>query len=91
VDILGVNNRDLKNFEVDVHRGINILQQAPAETILVSESGLSSGEDMALLRKEGIHSALIGEYFMSQNDPGDAVRELIESGIEVFEKNLINE
>lgn len=59
VEILGVNNRDLKNFDVDVHRGISILQQAPAETILVSESGLSSGEDMALLRKEGIHSALI--------------------------------
>jgi len=91
VEILGVNNRDLKNFEVDVHRGIKILQQAPEETILVSESGLSSGKDMALLRKEGIHSALIGEYFMRQNDPGDAVRELIESGNEVFEKNLINE
>lgn len=91
VDILGVNNRDLKDFEVDVHRGINILKQAPTDTILVSESGLSSGEDMALLMKEGIHSALIGEYFMRQTDPGDAVRELIKSGKQAFEKNLINE
>lgn len=88
VDILGVNNRDLKNFEVDVHRGISILQQAPEETILVSESGLSSGEDMALLRKEGIHSALIGEYFMRQNDPGDAVRELLESAEREMEKEI---
>jgi indole-3-glycerol phosphate synthase len=91
VDILGVNNRDLKNFEVDVHRGINILQQAPKKTVLVSESGLSSGKDMALLMKEEIHSALIGEFFMREPDPGDAVRDLIKSGKQSFEKNLINE
>lgn len=86
VEILGVNNRDLKNFEVDVHRGISILQQAPKETILVSESGLSSGKDMALLRKEGIHSALIGEHFMRQNDPGEALKRLLESGQQKFEE-----
>lgn len=86
VDILGVNNRDLKNFEVDVHRGISLLQLAPEGTILVSESGLSSGEDLALLQKEGIHSALIGEYFMRQKDPGQAVKELIEQTEEEFEK-----
>jgi indole-3-glycerol phosphate synthase len=85
VDILGVNNRDLKSFEVDVHRGISILKQAPEETILVSESGLSSGKDLALLRKEGIHSALIGEYFMKQKDPGQAVKDLIEQTEEEFE------
>lgn len=86
VEILGVNNRDLKNFEVDVHRGISILQQAPEETILVSESGLSSGKDMALLRKEGIHSALIGEHFMRQNDTGEALKRLLESGQQKFEE-----
>lgn len=76
-DILGVNNRNLKNFEVDVHRGISILQQAPEGTVLVSESGLSSGKDLAQLKKEGIHSALIGEYFMRQDDPGQAVKNLL--------------
>lgn len=86
VDILGVNNRDLKNFEVDVHRGISLLQQAPKETVLVSESGLSSGEDLALLQKEEIHSALIGEYFMKQKDPGQAVKELISQTEEEFQK-----
>ncbi|SMO34064.1 indole-3-glycerol phosphate synthase TrpC [Gracilimonas mengyeensis] len=86
VDILGVNNRDLKNFEVDVHRGISILQQAPEETVLVSESGLSSGEDLALLKKEGIHSALIGEYFMRQQDPGQAVKDLLEQTEEAYEQ-----
>lgn len=90
VDILGVNNRDLRNFEVDVHRGISILKQAPEETVLVSESGLSSGQDMALLMKEGIHSALIGEYFMRQPHPGKAVGELLTSTKQVFEKDLLN-
>lgn len=86
VDILGVNNRDLKNFEVDVHRGISLLKQAPDGTVLVSESGLSSGKDLALLQKEGIHSALIGEYFMRQKDPGQAVKVLLEQTEEEFEK-----
>lgn len=86
VDILGVNNRDLKNFEVDVHRGISLLKQAPEGTVLVSESGLSSGEDLALLQKEGIHSALIGEYFMRQKDPGKAVNELLENTKVEFKK-----
>ncbi|WP_428236867.1 indole-3-glycerol phosphate synthase TrpC [Gracilimonas sp.] len=86
VDILGVNNRDLKNFEVDVHRGIGILQQAPEGTVLVSESGLSSAKDLALLQKEGIHSALIGEYFMRQDDPGQAVKDLIEQTEEELER-----
>jgi indole-3-glycerol phosphate synthase len=91
VDILGVNNRDLKNFEVDVHRGISILQQAPDETVLVSESGLSSGKDLALLKKEGIHSALIGEYFMRQKDPGQAVKNLLKQTEEAFEQIATNE
>tara|TARA_R110002124_G_scaffold80533_10_gene213167 strand:+ start:9604 stop:10416 length:813 start_codon:yes stop_codon:yes gene_type:complete len=89
VEILGVNNRDLKNFEVDVHRGIKILKQAPKGTVLVSESGISSGNDMALLIKEGIHSVLIGEHFMRQDDPGMAVKELIESGEMIFNENTV--
>lgn len=87
VDILGVNNRDLKNFEVDVHRGISILKQSPEETVLVSESGISTGKDMALLKMEGIHASLIGEHFMRQEDPGQAVRDLIEQGEEEFRKD----
>lgn len=90
-DILGVNNRDLKNFEVDVHRGISILQQAPEETILVSESGLSTGKDLALLKLEGIHSALIGEHFMRQEDPGLAVKDLLEQTEQEFERLLTKE
>jgi indole-3-glycerol phosphate synthase len=76
VEILGVNNRDLRSFEVDVHRGIELLHKAPKETVLVSESGLRKAEDLLLLYDESIDAALIGEYFMRQTDPGKAVQEL---------------
>ncbi len=85
VDILGVNNRDLKDFKVDVHRGISILQKAPKDTVLVSESGLSTGADLALLRKENIHSALIGEALMRQPDPKVALKELLKETTEQFD------
>ena len=76
VDILGANNRDLHTFEVDLHHGISLLQQAPEETVLVSESGISGAADLQLLYSEGINAALIGEYFMRQEDPGQAVQEM---------------
>jgi indole-3-glycerol phosphate synthase len=70
VRILGVNNRNLNTFEVDVHRGIALLQMAPKGTCLVSESGLATTDDLRLLQSEGIHAALIGESFMRSADPG---------------------
>lgn len=88
VNILGVNNRDLKKFAVDVHRGIALLKKASIDTVLVSESGLSSGKDIALLQKEGIHAALIGEYFMRQSDPGKAVSTLIKNSKDSFENTI---
>lgn len=88
VDILGVNNRDLKNFEVDLHRGISILNQAPEGTVLVSESGLSTGRDLALLKSKGIHSALIGEYFMRQPEPGKAVAQLLQQSHKVYKESV---
>jgi len=76
VDILGVNNRDLRLFEVDLHRGIGLLHKAPEDTVLVSESGLGKAEDLKLLFDEDIDAALIGEHFMRQPDPGKAVKEM---------------
>lgn len=76
VDILGVNNRDLRSFEVDLHRGVELLHKAPEGTILVSESGLNKAEDLKLLLDEGIHAALIGEHFMRQPDPCEAVKKM---------------
>lgn len=86
VSTLGVNNRDLKTFEVDLHRGIELLHKAPEGTCLVSESGLSSAEDLKLLADEHIHAALIGEYFMRQSNPGKAVSDLLKELNELVQK-----
>lgn len=78
VKIFGVNNRDLNTFEVDLHRGIELLNQSPGQTVRVSESGLSSAEDLLTLWKYGIDAALIGEYFMRKPSPGDALRQMLD-------------
>jgi indole-3-glycerol phosphate synthase len=84
VKILGANNRDLHTFQVDVHRGIALLHKAPEDTILVSESGLQSADDLKLLYNEGIHAALIGEHFMRRDNPGKAVKQMLDE-LEVFD------
>ncbi len=78
VKILGVNNRNLHTFEVDLHGGIDKLKSAPEGTMLVSESGISSASDLKLLQESGIHAALIGEYFMKQHDPGKALKQMLD-------------
>lgn len=78
VRILGVNNRDLNTFAVDVHRGISQLQTAPEGVATVSESGLSTGSDLDLLHSSGIDAALIGEFFMKATDPGEALSRMLE-------------
>jgi len=77
-DVLGVNNRDLNTFKVDVHRGIELLKQAPKNCILVSESGLAKPEDLSLLHEHGIHAALIGEHLMRQKNPETALKNLLD-------------
>jgi|SRR5699024_730217 len=77
VSILGANNRDLHKFEVDLHRGIDLLQQAPEDTVLVSESGLQTPDDIIILFDNDIDAALIGEHFMRQPNPSEAVKKLI--------------
>lgn len=77
VKTVGINNRNLNTFEVDVHRGIEALHSLPEHVLTVSESGLSTPEDIELLQKEGIDAALIGEHFMKQPDPGEALKKLI--------------
>ncbi len=78
VKLFGVNNRDLNTFNVDLHRGVELLRKSPDETVRVSESGLSAVKDLKFLVDNGIDAALIGEYFMRQPDPGRALQEMIE-------------
>lgn len=82
VDIVGVNNRNLATFEVDLHRGVELLKKAPGHVVRVSESGIHKPDDLVVLYKNNIHSALIGEHLMRQPDCGHALKELLDGFLE---------
>ena len=74
--IIGVNNRDLKNFEVDTGNSIRLRKLAPENIIFVSESGVRTAEDVDVLRKNGVDAVLIGETLMRSPDKKAALAEL---------------
>ncbi len=73
--IVGINNRDLRDFSVDVGRTLELLPVIPESTVVVSESGLDAGQ-LARLREAGIDAALVGETLMRATDPAAALHEL---------------
>ncbi|MEM6782334.1 MAG: indole-3-glycerol phosphate synthase TrpC [Bacteroidota bacterium] len=79
IEILGVNNRDLRTFEVDIDHSVRVLARVPDHIVTVSESGLTSPADLAHVRRGGIDAVLIGTAFMRAARPGDALRALVES------------
>ena len=76
-NIIGVNNRDLTTFEVDLNTSFELAAMAPRDAILVSESGFSRGSDIRRLKEAGFSAFLVGEHLMRADDPGHALRELI--------------
>lgn len=79
VDIVGVNNRNLKTFEVDVETSVKLAKLIPGRFVKISESGLTGAETIHHLRKHGFKGFLIGETFMKTENPGEACRKLVES------------
>src|SRR5262249_42246916 len=75
--IVGVNNRNLRTLEVDVHASDELIAKMPGEIIAVSESGLQSAGDLDRLRALGYRAFLIGERLMAAPDPGVALAELL--------------
>ncbi|PYR10664.1 MAG: indole-3-glycerol-phosphate synthase TrpC [Acidobacteria bacterium] len=73
-----LNNRNLRTLEVDVHASDTLIARVPKDVIAVSESGLRTADDLQRLRALGYRAFLIGERFMTADDPGIALRELIE-------------
>ncbi|MEJ8815057.1 indole-3-glycerol phosphate synthase TrpC [Variovorax ureilyticus] len=74
--LIGVNNRNLRTFEVSIETTIDLLAQVPEGRLLVTESGISSRADVAKLRAAGVHSFLVGEAFMRADEPGEALAEM---------------
>lgn len=79
--IIGINNRDLRTFEVDLNVSARLARMLPGGVIAIAESGISSGADIKRLRAEGVHVFLIGETFMKAPDPGAELKNLISSSI----------
>jgi len=75
--IIGVNNRDLRNFQVRVETSLELVEAIPEECIAVSESGLRTHDDLARLRSAGFDAFLIGEHLMKEPDPATPLRALI--------------
>jgi indole-3-glycerol phosphate synthase len=69
---VGVNNRDLKTFEVDVERSIRLSKRIPAGKLLVAESGINRVETIWQMQDAGFDGFLVGEYFMKEKDPAIA-------------------
>ena len=89
VAILGVNNRDLRSFEVDIDHSLRVFDLVGGEVIKVSESGLRSPADLAYLHRRGVDAVLIGETFMRAENPGVALRSLREKTATILTSHTI--
>ena len=77
--LLGINNRNLRSFEVSLQNTLDLKDMVPADRVLVTESGILAPADVALMRGAGVNAFLVGEAFMRQPDPGTALRELFDA------------
>lgn len=75
-NLLGINNRNLKTFDVSLETTLSLLGQIPAGKRVVTESGILSREDVKLMRDHGVNAFLVGEAFMRAPDPGTALAQL---------------
>lgn len=79
IDLVGINNRNLKNFEVDLQHSVDLKNLLPENVLSVAESGIYSKEDFTFLKEKGFDSFLMGEYFMKNENPGDTFAEFVKS------------
>jgi indole-3-glycerol phosphate synthase len=74
--LVGINNRNLRTFEVSLDTTLSLLPQVPADRLLVTESGILTPEDVRRMREAGAHAFLVGEAFMRAEEPGEALASL---------------
>jgi len=80
-ELIGVNTRDLRTFQVDPETALRLAELLPKEAVKVAESGIRSGEDIARLRAAGYHAFLVGESLMRAERPGEALLSLVGSRV----------
>ena len=69
-NLLGINNRNLRTFEVDLQVTVALLQKVPAGTLVITESGIHTSQDVELMNENHVYGFLVGESFMRETDPG---------------------
>jgi len=78
--LIGINNRDLRTFTTDIQTTLDLMVDVLSDRIVVTESGIHTKDQTALMRRHGVNAFLVGEAFMSAPDPGKKLRELFEIG-----------
>jgi indole-3-glycerol phosphate synthase len=71
--LLGINNRNLRTFEVTLQTTLDLLPRVPGDRLVITESGIQSKDDVRKMREAGVHAFLVGEAFMRADDPGSAL------------------
>jgi indole-3-glycerol phosphate synthase len=79
IDMVSINNRDLKNFEVHIKRSVKLSKQVPADKIKITEAGIDSVETINILKEAGYQGFLMGERFMREPDPGKAFKQFVKT------------
>ena len=71
--LIGINNRNLKTFEVSLHATLDLLPRIPEDRLVITESGILARDDVDLMRRNGVRAFLVGEAFMREAEPGQAL------------------
>lgn len=79
IKLVGINNRDLKTFTVDIERSLRMAEKIPDDKIKIAESGIDKAEDILIFKENGFKGFLIGEYFMKQADTCSAFKNFVNS------------
>jgi indole-3-glycerol phosphate synthase len=78
--LVGINNRNLRTFEVTLDTTLGMLPEVPSDRLLVTESGILTAADVQRMREAGVHAFLVGEAFMRAPEPGEALAQLFGLG-----------